>query len=145
MISKLFIFQFVNSYASLFYLAFIAEYIGDCPDIGCMPALAFNIGTISVVRFLSNHLINNMLIPSWSYARKLKTYTSRMCGSRNHIQSFNMAKIKGWNTHFNSKPTTVPEETRALPAIPPPKKSVVAFDNNGNKTDPPKTTTSGSD
>lgn len=28
MIAKIFIFQFVNSYASFFYLAFIAQYVG---------------------------------------------------------------------------------------------------------------------
>ncbi|RYH21849.1 hypothetical protein EON65_20075 [archaeon] len=47
MIAKIFLFQFVNSYSSFFYLAFLAERVGDCPDLdqgGCMPALTSNLG-----------------------------------------------------------------------------------------------------
>ena len=39
MITKIFLFQFVNSYASFFYLAFIADSLGDCPPDGCMGTL----------------------------------------------------------------------------------------------------------
>jgi hypothetical protein len=52
MIAKLFIFQFVNSYASFFYLAFIAENTGDCPLSGCMPSLAINLAIIFGIRYL---------------------------------------------------------------------------------------------
>lgn len=31
MVAKLFIFQFINSYASFFYLAFIAAYVTSAP------------------------------------------------------------------------------------------------------------------
>jgi len=47
MIMKLSWFQFINSYASFFYLAFIAEYVGDCPaDTGCMSSLAVNLAVV---------------------------------------------------------------------------------------------------
>ena len=57
MISKLFLFQFVNSYASFFYIGFIAKYqpsqpdaqdnwVGDCGAKNCMQPLAMNLGII---------------------------------------------------------------------------------------------------
>ncbi len=103
MIQKLFILQSMNSYASLFYLAFIAEYIGDCPeDVGCMPALAWNLGTIIVVRFILQHVFANILFPTYIYERRLKDYVRRMCNDRNRFMSAN----------FNS-------ETTLLPPLPP--------------------------
>jgi len=67
MIAKLFMFQFVNSYASFFYLAFIATYLanpadddentGQCGYSDCMIALAINLGIIFGTRLtLSNVL-----------------------------------------------------------------------------------------
>ena len=57
MIAKLFLFQFVNSYASFFYIGFIAKYQpaqpdaqdnwqGDCGAKNCMRPLAWNLGII---------------------------------------------------------------------------------------------------
>lgn len=46
MIVKFFVFLFVNSYASFYYLAFLAENLGDCPVHGCMYALAINLAVI---------------------------------------------------------------------------------------------------
>ena len=57
MIGKLFFFQFVNSYASFFYIGFIAKYQpsqpdaqdnweGDCGAKNCMRPLAWNLGII---------------------------------------------------------------------------------------------------
>lgn len=65
MIAKLFIFQFVNSYSSFFYLAFIAKYlpnpadddvnVGECGYEDCMVSLAINLGIIFGIRLtLSN-------------------------------------------------------------------------------------------
>lgn len=112
MIGKLFILQFVNSYASLFYLAFMAEYIGDCPaDVGCMPALAWNVGTIIVVRFIMQHVFANTIIPTFSYERRLKDYTTRMCNDRNHFLSATI-KSKQQNSHITPPPnSTIPPST----------------------------------
>jgi len=67
MIAKLFLFQFVNSYASFFYIGFIAKYQpsqpdaqdnwqGDCGAKNCMRPLATNLGII----FLSRMTIGNV-------------------------------------------------------------------------------------
>jgi hypothetical protein len=72
MITKIFLFQFVNSYASFFYLAFIAESIGDCPDSGCMGPLAINLAIIFGSRLLTGNLFE-LLIPYLSYQYKYRT------------------------------------------------------------------------
>lgn len=46
MIVKIFVFLFINSYASFYYLAFLAENLGDCPAQGCMYALAINLAVV---------------------------------------------------------------------------------------------------
>jgi hypothetical protein len=52
LIAKTFVFQFVNSYASLFYIAFVKPYIGYLdPCIGsCLAELQTNLGSIFMVR-----------------------------------------------------------------------------------------------
>lgn len=66
MISKLFWFQFVNSYASFFYLAFIAEFMGDCPESGCMSGLTKNLGIIFATR-LATGQITELILPYFTY------------------------------------------------------------------------------
>lgn len=67
LISKLFIFQFVNSYASFYFLAFIApylsrppqldddgpegDYVGECGASDCMVPLSINLGIIFFYEF----------------------------------------------------------------------------------------------
>jgi len=56
LIAKTFVFQFVNSYASLFYIAFIKGYTDDkCLD-GCMDELATALGTIFLTRLAVGNL-----------------------------------------------------------------------------------------
>lgn len=69
MITKIFLFQFVNSYASFFYLAFIAEQLGDCPAGGCMSSLAINLAIIFGSRLVTGNLFE-LLIPYLSYQYK---------------------------------------------------------------------------
>eukprot|EP00607_Mallomonas_marina_P002350 CAMPEP_0182425280 /NCGR_PEP_ID=MMETSP1167-20130531/11642_1 /TAXON_ID=2988 /ORGANISM="Mallomonas Sp, Strain CCMP3275" /LENGTH=733 /DNA_ID=CAMNT_0024605807 /DNA_START=65 /DNA_END=2266 /DNA_ORIENTATION=- len=66
LIGKLFLFQFVNSYASFFYLAFIAEYLGTCEGPNCMSALALNLAIIFGVRIIASNA-TGMLIPYFQY------------------------------------------------------------------------------
>lgn len=66
MIAKIFWFQFVNSYASFFYLAFVAEFVGDCPESGCMSALSINLAIIFLVRLVSGNAME-LLLPYLSY------------------------------------------------------------------------------
>eukprot|EP01039_Chlorochromonas_danica_P004477 gene4477-4905_t len=69
MIAKIFWFQFVNSYASFFYLAFVAEWMGDCPTSGCMSSLTLNLGIIFLIRLVSGNALE-LLIPYLSYRFK---------------------------------------------------------------------------
>jgi len=62
MISKLTMFTFVNSYASFFYIAFIAPYqtVGDgtqCGTEGCMSMLSTNLLIIIVCSLTSDKLV----------------------------------------------------------------------------------------
>jgi hypothetical protein len=69
MITKIFLFQFVNSYASFFYLAFVAEALGDCPEGGCMSTLTINLAIIFGSRLVTGNLLE-LLIPYLSYQYK---------------------------------------------------------------------------
>ena len=56
-----------SSYASFFYVAFIAEYLDDCPpDIGCMRPLAINLAIIFGTRLAVGNLFE-LIIPYFSY------------------------------------------------------------------------------
>ena len=68
MVGKLFVFQFVNSYASFLYLAFIAayvtpapgtpeEYLGDCGFDNCMKPLAINLIFVFMIRLVFNNIL----------------------------------------------------------------------------------------
>ena len=67
LIAKLFFFQFVNSYSSCFYIAFIAQYmpappgspvgaVGECGGPDCMEALSINLSIIFALQFLNGSL-----------------------------------------------------------------------------------------
>jgi hypothetical protein len=62
--NKVFAFQFVNSYASLFYLAFFAEHVedGGCGEGGCMYALGFNLIIIFVTALVTGQIFQ-LIIP----------------------------------------------------------------------------------
>ena len=68
LVAKLFYFQFVNSYSSCFYIAFIAEYmpvppgsptgaIGECGGPDCMEALSINLGIIFLLQILNGSIL----------------------------------------------------------------------------------------
>eukprot|EP01035_Chromulina_nebulosa_P017328 gene17328-22872_t len=69
MVSKIFLFQFVNSYASFFYIAFIAESLGECSKDTCMASLATNLGIIFGTRLLTNNILG-ILVPYLMYQYK---------------------------------------------------------------------------
>mmetsp|Transcript_1153 Transcript_1153/g.1625 ORF Transcript_1153/g.1625 Transcript_1153/m.1625 type:complete len:764 (+) Transcript_1153:118-2409(+) len=58
LIAKTFLFQFVNSYASFFYIAFIKGMYEGCTTYGgsCMNELAISLGIIFGVRLVANYL-----------------------------------------------------------------------------------------
>lgn len=51
---KLFLFQFVNSYISLFYIAFVKRHLEGCNEDNCMDELTLQIATI----FITNMFLN---------------------------------------------------------------------------------------
>ena len=62
----MFAFLFINSYASFYYLAFIAEQVGDCPVQGCMYTLGINV-CIVFGSTLAGSLFTQLVIPYVSY------------------------------------------------------------------------------
>jgi hypothetical protein len=76
MITKIFMFQFVNSYASFFYIAFIAESLGDCPESGCMSTLAINLAIIFGTRLVVGNIME-LVLPYASYLYKYREESKR--------------------------------------------------------------------
>ena len=59
LIAKTFSFQFVNSFASLFYIAFVKPFIADidaCVNLSCMSELQTTLGTIFLMRVTVGNL-----------------------------------------------------------------------------------------
>ncbi|CAE7421492.1 Ano5, partial [Symbiodinium microadriaticum] len=93
MIAKLFVFQFVNSYASFYFLAFIApyvarppqldddgpegDYVGECGNADCMVPLSTNLGII----FLMNLTVNNLMEILQPYLSHRKKITAEIAGT----------------------------------------------------------------
>lgn len=83
MITKMFAFQFINSYSSFFFLAFVATYIqkaatdddgsedfvGQCGATSCMEPLSLNIAIIFGSRITITNAIN-ILTPYYAYKSK---------------------------------------------------------------------------
>eukprot|EP01039_Chlorochromonas_danica_P003566 gene3566-3905_t len=76
LIAKTFIFQFVNSFASLFYIAFVKPYIPDLDACvgSCMSELQSSLGTIFLTRLATGSLLK-LLIPYFSQKQKEKAET----------------------------------------------------------------------
>lgn len=73
MIIKIFLFQFVNSYASFFYLAFVADYVGDCAASGCMSSLAINLAIVFVLKLVVGTVMQKLLpLVHYFYLLKVK-------------------------------------------------------------------------
>lgn len=53
---KLFLFQFINSYASLFHIAFAKSSFEECTDQDCMSELAIQLGSIYITNLVLNLL-----------------------------------------------------------------------------------------
>ncbi|KAJ1413447.1 calcium-activated chloride channel-domain-containing protein [Ochromonadaceae sp. CCMP2298] len=75
MITKLFLFQFINSYSSFFFLAFVATFVTK-PDGShtCMEPLAVNLAIIFGTRLVFNNLLD-ILLPYIRWRHKLKVET----------------------------------------------------------------------
>uniref|UniRef100_A0A6U4EFG3 Anoctamin transmembrane domain-containing protein n=1 Tax=Phaeomonas parva TaxID=124430 RepID=A0A6U4EFG3_9STRA len=78
LIFKLFAFQFVNSYSSFFYIAFLQQGIeGDCGTATCMDALATNMATIFTVALSVGNVVE-VVLPLLSAHYKVKALMDKM-------------------------------------------------------------------
>lgn len=87
LIMKLFVFQFVNSYASFFFLAFIAlnlstssaidddTVVGQCGASTCMYPLSINLAIIFGVRLTVTNFLD-IFIPYVNYKMKIRAETA---------------------------------------------------------------------
>jgi hypothetical protein len=86
LIIKLFVFQFINSYASFFFLAFIASnlarpdnapenFLGQCGATNCMEPLSINLAIIFGTRLTLTNVLD-VLIPYITYKRKVAAETA---------------------------------------------------------------------
>mmetsp|Transcript_14786 Transcript_14786/g.24494 ORF Transcript_14786/g.24494 Transcript_14786/m.24494 type:complete len:764 (+) Transcript_14786:92-2383(+) len=86
LISKTFVFQFVNSYASLFYIAFFKPFLAEDPCIGsCMHELQANLGTIFLTRLAIGNL-TEVGIPSVQSYLKTKEGTKGVEGEVSEVE-----------------------------------------------------------
>lgn len=85
LIAKLFMFQFVNSYASFFFLAFIAQYLtrpdgvdstfkGQCGATNCMQPLSINLAIIFGSRITITNALN-VVLPYHAFRSKFAAET----------------------------------------------------------------------
>jgi hypothetical protein len=71
LILKTFVFQFINSFASLFYIAFIKKYVeGECLGT-CLAELSTALSTIFLTRLVSGN-INAIVMAAINFDKKLK-------------------------------------------------------------------------
>ena len=99
LIAKTFVFQFVNSYASLFYIAFFKPFIHEDPCIGsCMHELQANLGTIFLARLAIGNL-TEVGIPSVKSYLKAKEGTKGVEGDVSEVEKtfFMVSFCLYWN------------------------------------------------
>lgn len=78
-ITKIFVFQFINSYASFFYLAFVATYFGDCPSAGCMGILGTNLAIIFGARIVVANF-QEVIIPYYIHKYNMEQMAAHALG-----------------------------------------------------------------
>ena len=108
LIAKTFLFQFVNSYASFFYIAFLKTYLGDpclLDDAGvpdCMGELQVQLGTIFVTRLVIGNATEigipllKYKLRMWQEKRSLKGSRSANAAQIEYTQPENEAKLNSY-------------------------------------------------
>jgi hypothetical protein len=90
---KIFVFQFINSYASFFFLAFVAAYLprpndspanypGQCGAETCMQPLAINLGIVYGMRLTFTNILD-IVVPYIQYTRNYRKETRGVSTKRN--------------------------------------------------------------
>lgn len=80
---KLFLFQFINGYISLFYIAFAKRYFEGCNNDDCISELTLQLGTIFLTNFVLNliEILTPMIITKykiWKESRKLSNKAKKL-------------------------------------------------------------------
>ncbi len=114
LISKTFCFQFTNSFASLFYIAFVKPYIpatDACLNNDCMAELQNTLGTIFLTRLAVGNLteLGIPLVKSYIEESKRSATTSTKKDSQSSQEGVEMSSATK-----NSKPTSFSELSRNL-------------------------------
>lgn len=82
MIVKIFAVQFINSYASFFYLAFIAPSVGDCESPNsCMRSLASNLGILFATELVTGTIIGKVIVPKLLFWLRQRSYKANILAS----------------------------------------------------------------
>jgi hypothetical protein len=71
MVVKIFAFQFINSFASFYYIAFLSSYVENVDHEEVMYTLWINLGVIFFIRLTSGNF-TEVILPYYSYKRDLK-------------------------------------------------------------------------
>ena len=102
MVVKVFLFQFVNSYASFYYVAFAARYAGDCEPKACLTSLAINLATLYISQVIVGNTLE-LLIPYLMYKYKYYTYIKKNVDriSRPEVE-FLLEPVSGIIQHITS-------------------------------------------
>ena len=127
LISKMFVFSFVNSYASLFFVAFIKTYIGESCTGGCFSELSYQLTTIfgldlcpsfvnMLVVLLSNKLATLTLAASKLTVAKISSYftlvVNRKLKDREVQKEYEEHKLR-LQREKNSEDVYIPEVSKA--------------------------------
>jgi Calcium-activated chloride channel len=98
LIAKTFLFKFVNSYSSLFYIAFIKKHDVGCVDDDCLMELAQQLGSIFVTALIVNNAIEILTptIKTWLAARANRAEDQSMDvnGDAKHFKQKSPAEVQ---------------------------------------------------
>ena len=86
---KLFLFQFINSYSSLIYIAFGRSTYGLCQDNDCLSELDEQLTTI----FITNFLLNGVEIGSPIFMLKYRAWKERKAAKKNMLHSADLSIV----------------------------------------------------
>ena len=103
LIAKTFIFQFVNSFASLFYIAFIKPFIAyfDPCKLSCMAELQTALGTIFLTRLLTSSVLKIVLSMVFKKMRESSESKGMDVDDLTNIeQQFIMVSVLSYPLHF---------------------------------------------
>lgn len=121
LIIKLFAFQFINSYATLFYLAFLAEIVGDCVADECLTVLSLNVGIIFGSRLLVN-IITVVFVPFLRHRIKYRNimhkFRGRLVRPEREYLLVNYDTMKTSLNYYNGLAITFGYTTLFITALP---------------------------